>query len=69
MTNKSKTRKAKGKTQRWKKTNNGHTKRPDIDKWSDGSPKPVLNGEREGWWRYNDHYDRDGYCDNPGRGY
>ena len=29
----------------------------------------VLNGDRLGWWRFHDHYDRDGYCDNPGRGY
>lgn len=35
----------------------------------EGSWKQVLNGERNGWWRYNDHYDRDGYCDNPARGY
>jgi hypothetical protein len=29
----------------------------------------VLNGDRSGWWRYHDHYDRNGYCDNPARGY
>ncbi len=29
----------------------------------------VINGDRSGWWRFHDHYDRDGYCDNPGRGY
>jgi hypothetical protein len=29
----------------------------------------VLNGDRTGWWRFHDHYDRDGYCDNPARGY
>lgn len=29
----------------------------------------VRNGDRMGWWRFNDHYDRDGYCDNPARGY
>lgn len=29
----------------------------------------VKNGNREGWWRYHSHYDRDGYCDNPARGY
>jgi len=29
----------------------------------------VKNGERIGWWRFHDHYDRDGYCDNPARGY
>lgn len=29
----------------------------------------VKNGARLGWWRYHEHYDRDGYCDNPARGY
>ena len=29
----------------------------------------VINGDRLGWWRFHDHYDRDGYCDNPARGY
>lgn len=31
--------------------------------------REVKNGERSGWWRFNEHYDRNGYCDNPGRGY
>ena len=35
----------------------------------DGKWLTVLNGDRSGWWRYHDHYDRDGYCDNPARGY
>ena len=35
----------------------------------DGKWMLVRNGDRLGWWRYHDHYDRDGYCDNPGRGY
>jgi len=34
-----------------------------------GKPMKVINYHRLGWWRYHDHYDRDGYCDNPGRGY
>lgn len=29
----------------------------------------VVDASRSGWWRYHEHYDRDGYCDNPGRGY
>lgn len=29
----------------------------------------VLDGSRSGWWRHHAHYDRNGYCDNPGRGY
>lgn len=35
----------------------------------DGKPLKVLNPERRGWWRFHDHYDRHGYCDNPARGY
>jgi len=30
---------------------------------------PYRNPNRSGWWRDHDHYDRKGYCDNPGRGY
>lgn len=29
----------------------------------------VVNSTRIGWWRFHEHYDRDGYCDNPARGY
>ena len=35
----------------------------------EGKWRKVLNGERSGWWRFHEHYDRDGYCDNPARGY
>jgi hypothetical protein len=35
----------------------------------DGVWRQVRNGDRSGWWRFHDHYDRNGYCDNPGRGY
>jgi len=35
----------------------------------DGKWRKVVDGRRTGWWRFNEHYDRDGYCDNPGRGY
>jgi hypothetical protein len=34
-----------------------------------GKWRVVKDGARSGWWRYNLHYDRDGYCDNPARGY
>jgi len=34
------------------------------DKWL-----TVKDGSRSGWWRHHEHYDRNGYCDNPGRGY
>lgn len=29
----------------------------------------VMDGARSGWWRFHEHYDRSGYCDNPARGY
>lgn len=29
----------------------------------------VLDASRLGWWRFHKHYDRNGYCDNPARGY
>jgi len=35
----------------------------------EGKPMKVLNGDRQGWWRFHEHYDRAGYCDNPARGY
>lgn len=35
----------------------------------EGKLRKVAQPDRAGWWRFNEHYDRDGYCDNPGRGY
>jgi len=35
----------------------------------DGKLTPVIDASRHGWRRFHEHYDRDGYCDNPGRGY
>ncbi|OMQ44954.1 hypothetical protein [Ensifer sp. 1H6] len=35
----------------------------------DGKLMPVIDASRYGWRRFREHYDRDGYCDNPGRGY
>lgn len=40
-----------------------------LVEWFEGRWQRVLNGDRQGWWRFNEHYDRHGYCDNPGRGY
>lgn len=37
--------------------------------WFDGELREVKNQSRSGWWRFHEHHDRDGYCDNPGRGY
>lgn len=35
----------------------------------EGKWREVKDGARQGWWRFHAHYDRSGYCDNPGRGY
>lgn len=35
----------------------------------EGELREVVDASRSGWWRFNKHYDRDGYCDNPARGY
>ena len=35
----------------------------------EGRWQEVQDATRDGWWRFNRHYDRDGYCDNPARGY
>ena len=42
---------------------------PGKFEWYDGKLRQVVDPGRIGWWRFNKHYDRDGYCDNPGRGY
>lgn len=33
----------------------------------DGKYLPVVNPDRTGWWRFHEHYDRDGYCDQSGK--
>lgn len=35
----------------------------------EGQLRKVVNPHRLGWWRFHEHYDRQGYCDNPARGY
>lgn len=35
----------------------------------EGRWRVVKDPGRIGWWRFNEHYDREGYCDNPARGY
>lgn len=37
--------------------------------WFEGRLREVKQPDRSGWWRFNEHYDRQGYCDNPARGY
>jgi hypothetical protein len=34
----------------------------------EGKWLPVLQPDRLEWWRFHEHYDRDGYCDTA-RGY
>lgn len=42
---------------------------PGKIEWFEGKLREVKQPHRTGWWRFNQHYDREGYCDNPGRGY
>jgi hypothetical protein len=35
----------------------------------EGKLRKVVDASRTGWWRFHEHYDRNGYCDNPSRGY
>ena len=35
----------------------------------EGKLRKVIDSSRTGYWRFNKHYDRNGYCDNPARGY
>jgi hypothetical protein len=37
--------------------------------WFEGRLRKVVDASRLGWWRFHEHYDRSGYCDNPARGY
>lgn len=56
----------KGSTERDGKVYNA---RGELIEVYEGKWRTIKDGARSGWWRYNEHYDRDGYCDNPGRGY
>ena len=42
---------------------------PGVKEWYEGKLRPVVDSGRRGWWRFHEHYDRNGYCDNPARGY
>lgn len=41
----------------------------ELVEWFDGRWMKIVDASRSGWWRYHAHYDRNGYCDNPARGY
>lgn len=47
----------------------GRVEVPGKLEWYDGVLREVVDASRSGWWRFHEHYDRNGYCDNPGRGY
>ena len=42
---------------------------PGVREMFEGKLLPVVDASRSGWWRFHEHYDRNGYCDNPARGY
>jgi hypothetical protein len=42
---------------------------PGVLEYYKGRLLEVKDASREGWWRFHEHYDRHGYCDNPARGY
>lgn len=42
---------------------------PGVLEYYEGKLRRVVDARRHGWWRFHEHYDRDGYCDNPARGY
>lgn len=46
-----------------------YNSRDELIEVFEGRWRIVKNTGRAGWWRFNEHYDRNGYCDNPGRGY
>ncbi|MBZ9807642.1 hypothetical protein [Mesorhizobium sp. ESP-6-2] len=47
----------------------GLEEKPGELEFFEGKLREVVNPDRQGWYRFNRHYDRDGYCDNPARGY
>lgn len=42
---------------------------PGRFEYFEGRLREVKDASHSGWWRFNQHYDRQGYCDNPARGY
>lgn len=55
-----------GATEKDGRVYNSHGERIEV---FEGRWRVVKDGSRSGWWRFNEHYDRQGYCDNPARGY
>lgn len=46
-----------------------YNSRGNLIEMFEGNWCEVKNGGRFGWWRFNEHRNRDGYCDDPARGY
>lgn len=42
---------------------------PGVREMFEGRLLPVVDASRTGWWRFHEHYNRQGYCDDPARGY
>lgn len=53
----------------YEKAGRMYNSRHELIEVYEGRWQVVVDGARLGWWRFHQHYDRDGYCDNPGRGY
>lgn len=45
-----------------------YNSRNELIEFYEGQWHIVKDARRDGW-RFHEHYDRDGYCDNPARGY
>jgi hypothetical protein len=52
-----------------KKGGRVYNSRGELIEVFEGKWRVVKDVGRVGWFRYNEHYDRGGYCDNPARGY
>ena len=42
---------------------------PGVREYYEGQLRDVVDASRSGWWRFHKHYNRNGYCDDPARGY
>lgn len=58
-----------GKRLLWKGGKMFEEKTGKLVEFFQGEWKPVLDIRRTGWYRFHEHYNRGGYCDDPARGY
>lgn len=54
---------------RMKKAKKTEKEIPGKLEYFEGELREVVDASRSGWWRFHEHRDRNGYCDNPARGY